>query len=573
LPRQIIYLVYRVLLTAAFPFLVLYVLYRGLRNSLYFRRLSERFGFLPHSFHRTVPAAIWLHAVSVGEVLSSVALIRGLRREHPGAPVFVSCSTLAGMRAAEDKLSGLADGSFYAPFDYCFAVRRILRTIRPLLVIVLETEIWPNLYQESKRAGCGLLVANGRISERAFPKYRRFRWFFQPVLQSRTKFWPRVRGTASASWHWALPRPGSMAGNLKYDFDPRLATIPEPIREFLDRRQAAQIWIAASTMPPALPSDPDEDDAVLAAFRKLDNGSRLLILAPRKPERFDVVAQKLAAAQIPFVRRTQLPCSATVNVLLLDSIGELSSLFSRAGAVFVGGTLASRGGHNILEPAFFGRPIVIGPHMENFAAIAEAFTAADAVRRIDRPEDLAPAIEALFADTAMGARGRVLAETQRGAAARVMEQAALLYDSAVPHAIPPGPLKPFLWLLAQFWRIGGQRRRRRQVREQQQLGSPVISIGNLGMGGSGKTPFVALLCRIVTSGGHSPAILTRGYGRSSPEKHTILAPGEMASVARTGDEAQILLRECKAAMGIGADRAASRETGGGTVSSRSIRSG
>jgi 3-deoxy-D-manno-octulosonic-acid transferase len=553
----IIFFIYRVLLTAAFPFLVLYVFLRGMRNSHYFRRLSERFGFLPHSFHRTVSGSIWLHAVSVGEILSSIALIRQLRTEHAPAPVFVSCSTLAGMQVAEEKLTGLADGIFYAPFDYCFGVRRILRTIRPLLVIVLETEIWPNLYHETKRAGCGLLIVNGRISERAFPTYLRLRWFFQSVLQLPDKI--LVQSERDLKHFLALGAPASqvsVTGNLKYDFDPRRALIPDAIHEFLDRRGASQIWIAASTMPPALPSDPDEDDAVIAAFRALDNGSRLLILAPRKPERFDLVAEKLAAAKIPFVRRSALQGSESANVLLLDSIGELSSLFSLAGAVFVGGTLASRGGHNILEPAFFGKPIVVGPHMENFADIADAFAAAGAIRRIGSPEELAPAIESLFHDTEMGERGRLLAEAQRGATARAVEQAAQLYDCAVPHVIPLGPLKPLLWAMAQVWRIGGQRKRISQIRNRQRLGSPVISIGNIGMGGSGKTPFVALLCRTLSAEGHSPAILTRGYGRRSPEKHTVLAPGTQASVALTGDEAQILLRECNAAIGIGADRAA-----------------
>ncbi len=311
-------------------------------------------------------------------------LLRRLRAELPSAPLFVSTTTLAGRALADQKLAGLADGVFYAPIDFCFAVRRVLRTLRPAVVVVAETEIWPNLYREAKRAGCGLAVVNGRISDRAEPKYLRFKWFFGAVLR-----WPDrilAQSEGNRQRYLALGAPPervSDGGNLKYDFRPSQAGIPECLREFVARTAPLEIWIAASTMPPAEAGDVDEDDAVIEAFRALclNHPRLLLILAPRKPERFDAAAARLEAAGISYVRRSLLddepPPVALPGVLLLDSMGELSSLFALDSVVFMGGSLARRGGHNVLEAAFYSRAVVVGPHMENFAEIAAEFQAGE----------------------------------------------------------------------------------------------------------------------------------------------------------------------------------------------------
>ncbi len=177
---QILYWAIRV---AAFPLLVFYFVYRCARDPRYSRRFSERLGGEPASFHPTPPGAIWLHAVSVGEVVSAAGLLREIRERSPSIPLYVSVATVAGRAIAEERLSGLVDGIFYAPIDYAFAVRRVLARIRPSLVVILETEIWPVLYREAKRAGCSLLIVNGRISDRAFPRYRRWRFFFEDALR------------------------------------------------------------------------------------------------------------------------------------------------------------------------------------------------------------------------------------------------------------------------------------------------------------------------------------------------------------------------------------------------------
>ncbi|MEN6607339.1 MAG: tetraacyldisaccharide 4'-kinase [Bryobacteraceae bacterium] len=564
---KLIYLLYRALQWLGFPFIVLYFLIRGLRDRRYFRRFGERLGFLPEQFSRPVPGAIWIHAVSVGEVLSAPGLLRGLRQAFPSAPLFVSTTTLAGRAIADQKLASLASGVFYAPIDYCFAVRRVLRTIRPAAVVILETEIWPNLIRESKRAGCALVIVNGRISDRALPRYHRLRWFFRPVLNLVDRILvqtdiSRVRFVDIGASKGRVV----LGGNLKYDFEPSSAGVAPEILKFLESVQPGAVWIAASTMAPAEPGDPDEDDAVIAAFRELaQRYPRLLLIhVPRKPERFDVAAGKLEEAGISFIRRSalagaerfpELPC-----VLLLDSIGELSALFACADVVFMGGTLPHRGGHNILEPAFFGRPVIIGPHMENFPEIASEFIEQGACVSIERPERLAAAVEGLLTDadlrTVLGERARKLAEARRGATARAIHEIHDVWAEALPVYRPAFPLYQFFWGLSALWWLGGIVKRWINRAGSQRLSTPVVSVGSISIGGSGKTPFVLWLAERLKESGYSPAFLTRGYRRRVPEKHTILAPGATVSPLRTGDEAQILLRSGVGPMGIGADRAA-----------------
>jgi tetraacyldisaccharide 4'-kinase len=556
-----IYLLYRALQIVGLPLLLFYFLLRGLRDVRYLRSLRQRCGFLPPSFKQTGPGAIWLHAVSVGEVLSLMEFIRRLRERAPAAPLFVSTSTLAGKATADEKLAGLATGVFYAPVDYVHAVRRVLRTLRPSLVVIAETEIWPNLFRETARTGAGLMIINGRISDRAAPRYRRLAWFFEPVLRHADLILAQSDGIRNIFLQLGAD-PGRVrtAGNLKYDFQPRRADPGSPVRLFLDRVRPGRVWIAASTMPPAQPGDPDEDDAVIAAFRELApaHPGLLLILVPRKPERFDSAAQKLAAAGIPFVRRSALEGAelALPGVLLLDSIGELSSLFFLADLVFMGGTLAHRGGHNILEPAFFARPVIVGPHMENFRAIADEFHQADAAIEIPSADKLAPAVAALLADSTraarIGQRALACAESKRGATGLAVAEVLRLFHARVPSYRPLFFL--LLWPLARAWEAGGRRKRARDLAAQAWLDSPVISIGNLAMGGTGKTPVVLYLAERLKAAGHRPGILTRGYGRTSPEKYLALDAGTRIPAQQSGDEPQIFLNSGIAPVGIGRGR-------------------
>ena len=557
-----IYFLYRVLQVLALPAVCTYFLVRSVRSPAYFTSLGQRLGFLPRSFKQTAPGAVWLHAVSVGEVLSAVELVRRLRGEFPRAPVFVSAATLAGRATAREKLAGLATGVFYAPIDHVFAVRRVLRTLCPAVVAILETEIWPNLFREAKHAGCGLVLLNGRISDRTDQRYRGQRWFFREVMR-----WPDtvlVQSETMRERYVAMGAPADkvkIGGNLKYDVVPRELDRESPLRRFVERLRAGQVWIAASTMPPARAGDVDEDDAVIAAFRTLaeQHPRLLLILAPRKPERFGIVASKLTEAGVRHVRRSELAGPLQLPaVLLLDSIGELSGLFAMADVVFMGGTLAERGGHNILEPAFFSRPILCGPHMENFREIAGEFRARAAIVEIADPSELAGAIGRLLADGTrarqLGHRALACAESKRGATERALEVIRRVAGASWPCVRPHLVALGFLGPLSLVWQWVGERRRRRQSSYRRRLHAGVISVGNITMGGTGKTPTVVYLTTQLQRAGRRPGILTRGYGRHSLERHLILGPGAQVKSGQTGDEPQIFLRSGTAPVGIGAER-------------------
>ncbi|MBZ5674025.1 MAG: tetraacyldisaccharide 4'-kinase [Acidobacteriia bacterium] len=514
--------------------------------------MDQRFGFLPPSFKPTGPGSFWFHAVSVGEVLSAVELVQRVRRVQPHAEIFVSVSTLAGREVADRRLAGLANGVFFAPFDYRSVIRRVLRRLRPAVVVVLETEIWPNLYRESKRAGASLIIVNGRISDRALPRYRQWRGFFHHVLR-----WPDailVQSEQDRERYLIAGAPNDrvrVAGNLKYDFTPPAAGIALDL-------PGDPIWIAASTTAPVEPGDPDEDDVVIEAFKRVSShySRLLLIIAPRRPEQFPVVAEKLAKAGVSFVRRSDGGTSPNLpGVLLLDSIGELAGLFERATIVFMGGTLPKRGGHNILEPAYFSKPVIVGPHMENFAAIMDEFSAADAVIKIDGPNALASTVESLLENprraAEIGARAGSLAAAKRGTADRAVQQILAAADEAVPDPSHTLEARLTLGTLAAFWKAGHSLNIART--RPNKLDTPVISIGALTMGGAGKSPFVAHLAQRLAEAGQNPAILTRGYGRKS-RRDVIVPQGGAAPVEQTGDEAQTYVRQAAAHVGIGSDR-------------------
>ena len=558
-----IYLLYRLLQALGLPILPLYFLWRGLRRRAYFGTLRQRCGFLPASFRQTVPGAIWLHAVSVGEAITAVELVRQLRMSLPRSPVFVSVSTLAGYQTATQKLRDLAD-VFYAPADYVFAVRRVLRALRPSLVVVMETEVWPNLFREAKRAGAGLLLINGRISNRALGRYLALRWFFSGVLaqvdllmaqsEDMRQRWIRIG---------APPEKVLAAGNLKSDFQLQDAAPESPVRRFVERLHPRAIWIAASTMPPASASDPDEDSAVIAAFQQVSarQPGLLLLLAPRKPERFDAAAQALTRAGVPFVRRTGLTGSDELplpGALLLDSIGELGSLFPLADVVFMGGTLASRGGHNILEPALAARPIIVGRHLENFAEIAADFRAAGALFEVRDSDALAAAITEILENPAraadLGAKAASCARARQGATALAVHHAREIFARHVPLYRPAQPAFGFLWMLSRLWIWGSRLHRARDAARRHGLRAPVISVGNITVGGTGKTPMVLHLTRRLKDAGWNPGILTRGYGRHSLHAHEAVAAGARLPVSQSGDEPQLFLRAGVAPLGIGADR-------------------
>jgi 3-deoxy-D-manno-octulosonic-acid transferase len=496
--------------------------------------------------------------------MTASGLIEQLRERSPGVPLYLSVGTVAGRALAEEKLGSIVDGIFFAPLDYPFLVRRVLHLIRPAVVVILETEIWPALFREVKRAGRYLVVVNGRMSDRAFPRYHSWRFFFRNVLALPDAIF--VQSEEDRRRYLACGAPPErlhVLGNLKYDVAPLRTSPPRAVTDLLDQLRPSAIWIAASTMPGADSSDVDEDSAVIAAFDQLApaNPGLLLILVPRKPERFDTAAELLRAAGARFRRRSRQPIDDNIAlpcVLLLDSIGELVSLFPFADVVFMGGTLARRGGHNLLEPAAAGRAIISGPHLENFAGMAAEFRAHRAMREIAGPAELTGAVRELLGDAALrerlGSRAAEMAARHRGAARRAAEEILKYQDLFVPCGRPRGVLSPLPWLLSRIWIAAGKLKARRDLSRIRKLRTPVISIGAISMGGAGKTPMVDYLAERLHERGHNPAILTRGYRRRSIEPSILVEAGQLVPATVTGDEAQVYIHSGYAHAGIGADR-------------------
>jgi len=539
---------------------------RWLMNRSYRPYFLERFGLLPKSFSGTKPGSLWLHAVSVGEVASAVPLLQQLRVTFPGVPLYLSVSTVAGRKAAERQALSLVNGLFYAPIDYASIVRRSLAVIRPSVLLVLETEIWPNLYFETVRSGARLLVVNGRISNRTWPQYLAARWFFQRVLQFPDLV--LVQSAMDLERYRTLGVPENKiarGGNLKYDA--ACSATPVAMPTF----GAENIWIAASTVGPnergsLKPHLIDEDDIVLDAFAELtaDFPKLLLILAPRQPDRFAEVLTKLQRRGLPYLcrsDRTVSPQLSLTGVILLDTIGELAGLYPLANVVFVGGSIAPRGGHNILEPAAAGLPIITGTHMHNFESIARDFAAASAFMQVKNQAELKTVVHHFLSNpdlaNAMGQRARALVENSRGAAQFMARQVEPLFYTA-SWSQPMGVIqRSLLQPLALLWEWGGDIKRDRSEQRAASLRPipvPVVSVGGITVGGSGKTPFVNYLAHVLRDRGQAPAILTRGYRRRYPAEHLVFAQGAKVSPFFTGDEAQIFLRAAHAPVGVGARR-------------------
>jgi 3-deoxy-D-manno-octulosonic-acid transferase len=445
-----VYFVYSLLMGLAALLLLPYWLIQGLRHGKYLSNLSERLGFSFPPLTK-LPAdragAIWIHAVSVGEVLSGVALAKSLKQAYPGRPLIVSTTTMTGQALARQRLP-FADAVIYFPLDWAFCVRRALRAVQPAVVVVLETEIWPNFLREAGRRKIPVIFVSGRISDRSFARYQsyfgKFGFFLRPFLRS-------ALGNASAFLMQshidadrvrALGAPAdrvSISGNMKYD---QALPAPTPLSTWLEaeaqRQGRSPIIVAGSVVA-------SEEPLALIAFGTLQGEypNALLLLAPRKPEHFQQAADFIHESRRKFLRRSQLAVpkpgtldgqspngegviSSDVTVVLVDSIGELASLYRIADGAFVGGSLVESGGHNILEPAAFGKIPVFGPSMENFAETASRFVAAGAAIQVTSPEDAGVAWIELLRDPErqrrMGETAKRLVDESRGATARAQEE-------------------------------------------------------------------------------------------------------------------------------------------------------
>jgi 3-deoxy-D-manno-octulosonic-acid transferase len=416
-----LYLLYSLGLGLAFVLAAPFYLLKGGRSAKYVRNCRARLGRVPAEVRSDRPGSVWVHAVSVGEVLTARVLVAALKARFPERPVFVSTTTPTGHEVARRTLDA-ADGVFYAPFDFAFAVRRVLGRLRPALLVLVETEIWPNLIHEARRRGARVAVVNGRLSPRSFPRYRLVRALLARVLAEVDLF--LMQGEPHAERARAIGAPGErvrVTGNLKFDALPSGAR-PAALAAVFNGAAGEPVWIAGSTVA-------GEEEAVLQAFRALraSVGGARLVLAPRHPERFGAMAPLVAAAGLSAARRSALEGRAWAgeDVLILDTLGELAHVYAFGTVVFVGGSLVAAGGHNVLEPAVAGKATVVGPHMENFQEIADEFLAAGALVQVERPEDLGRAIVRLFTTPdereRIGARARDLVQRNRGAVQATVE--------------------------------------------------------------------------------------------------------------------------------------------------------
>ncbi len=363
---------------------------------------------------------IWIHAVSVGEVLAASGLVDQVRQNLPRHRVLVSTTTDTGQALARKRFG--EDNVFYFPLDFAFAIRPYLRALRPELVVLAETEFWPNFLRLAHASGARIAVVNARISDRSWPNYRRFRWALQKMLEHVDLFLAQTPAdSARLQSIGAKPRRVQVTGNLKFDLSlPSAPPIVKELRESFASDGAGPVLVCGSTVD-------GEEPLLLKAFENLRvaHPRAVMILAPRHPERFDQVAILLQQLGIRSFRRSQWQGEPLAGqVLLVDSIGELAALYALADVAFVGGSLVPRGGHNIIEPAQHGVAIVTGNHTENFRDIVALFQSRDAVRIVGMAE-LPLTLMNLLADDderrALGRRAEETMQSQTGATLRTWE--------------------------------------------------------------------------------------------------------------------------------------------------------
>jgi 3-deoxy-D-manno-octulosonic-acid transferase len=401
-----------------------YWLLQMMRHGKYRAELRQRFGAVPPSLvARGEQRTIWVHAVSVGEVIASSAVVRALRLKFPSYRVLVSTTTSTGQKLAAKRFG--AENVFYFPLDFGLAIRPYLDTLRPELVVVAETEFWPNFLRLAKRGGARIAVINCRISDRSFPSYKRFRFWLPRLLEATLRnvdcFLAQTEEDKRRLIEiGAYETKIAVTGNLKFDVEP--PPVPElvaSLRDDFERSAASPVLVCGSTLE-------DEEGSLLSAFRNIlvNHPKAVMILAPRHPERFDEVAALVEQLGFRMWRRSLWSGEAlTGGVLLVDTIGELAAIYSLATVAFVGGSLVPRGGHNIIEPALYGVAIVTGNHYENFRDVVNFFALRNAVRIVglaELPLVLMELIEHDEERVTLGRNALAALESQRGATARTL---------------------------------------------------------------------------------------------------------------------------------------------------------
>jgi len=420
------YVLYSALLACVLLLTLPYWLLQMLRHGKYRAGLRQRFGAVPPALlggdHKPV---IWVHAVSVGEVVASSTVVRALQQklQLPSHRVLISTTTSTGQKLAMQRFG--AQNVFYFPLDFSFAIRPYLDALHPQLVVVAETEFWPNFLRLAKRAGARVAVINCRISDRSFPGYKRLRFWLPRLLKNTLNNVDCFLAQTEEDRHrlMEIGAPESkitVAGNLKFDVAPPPSpNIVASLRESFVHTEAGPVLVCGSTLE-------DEEGSLLSAFRNIlvNHPKAVMVLAPRHPERFAAVAELVENLGFRMWRRSLWSGEPLAGcVLLVDSIGELAALYCLATVAFVGGSLVPRGGHNILEPALYGVPIVTGNHYENFRDVVNYFASRNAVRIVgiaELPLVFMELIENSEERAVLGRNALAALESQRGATDRTV---------------------------------------------------------------------------------------------------------------------------------------------------------
>jgi 3-deoxy-D-manno-octulosonic-acid transferase len=424
------YLLYSALLAAGLLISLPYWMFGRRRHGKYREGLGERLGKVPSRLRGQAAPALWIHAVSVGEVLAVSELMGKLQQRFPQYRVLVSTTTATGQKLAKKRFG--EDRVFYFPLDLGFAIRPYLTALNPRLIVIAETEFWPNFLRLARESGASIAVVNSRISDRSWPGYRRAHrvGILAAVLRDIDLFLAQTEEDARRLRDIGAPaKRVHVSGNLKYDVE---APAPPPIiaslRAAFHQSAAGPIIVCGSTVD-------EEEGLLLLAFQNVlaSYPRAVMILAPRHPERFADVARLFEQMGIRFWRRSLWGGDSVAGgVFLVDTIGELASLYALADVAFVGGSLVPRGGHNIIEPAQHGVPIIVGNHTENFRDIVTLFQSNDAVRVVGPAEFPLVLMELLSNDTeraALGRRGAETLQSQMGATERTTKALEELLES------------------------------------------------------------------------------------------------------------------------------------------------
>ena len=431
-----VYSLYSLLLFLALIVSTPWWLLQMLRHGKYRTGWSERLGKAPDRlFNQVAVNTIWIHAVSVGEVLAISHVAGELKSRLPGWRIVVSTTTDTGQKLARDRFG--ENNVFYLPLDLPTWVRAYLQALRPKLLVLAESEFWPNLLHEAHKSGAAVAVVNARVSDRSLPGYVRFRTLLQQVMQNVDVFLAQSDEDAKR-----LVQIGAAAdrvhvsGNLKFEVKPHAKpVIVETFGNALDREEIGPTIVAGSTLE-------GEEVMLLEMFRQVyaRYPGALLVLAPRHPERFGSVASLLSSSGIRWQLRSEWDGSRAIagGIFLLDTIGELASLYEFADLAFIGGSLVPRGGHNVLEAAQFGTAILVGPHTENFRDIVEVFRRSDALCVVT-PQSLTPTVLRLLENhderTAIGERAAQVMRLQQGATQATVDALLGLLAARAPEAL------------------------------------------------------------------------------------------------------------------------------------------